>query len=899
MHVHQRRWEIALIFLVLLLVLPSSIGNVRAQPNQCASSSLPCTVTFNENGLSGGTWSVTFNGSAGSNNAGSSIQFEAVNGSYGYTVTAVPGYTASPSSGSVTVNGADVTVPTITFTAIPTYTVTFTESGLPGGTQWTVNLDGTPQASTSTTNVFSGETDGTYSYSVSSSDARYAPSPASGSVKVSGADVNKDITFTEQVYTLTFTESGLPGSTQWSVSLNGGSPSSSSGTTISFSEPNGSYSFSVSTSDTQYSPSPGSGSIGISGGPANQGITFSLQSYTVTFTEVGLPGGTMWSVTFDGQLGSSTASQIDFSEPNGTYSFTVASVGAYGPSPASGKVTVEGGPTGKTITFTFFTYTVTFTETGLPTGTEWSVTLGGDNIPSVSNSLMFTETNGSYPFTVYSSNSQYRPLHPTGTVKVAGKNVGNSVTFSLVTYELTFTETGLATGTNWSVTIASQSEKIANTPNIQFAEANGTWSYTLGNVYGYTTTSYSGQATVAGSAQGVQISWTELLYTLTFLESGLPTGSKWFVNLTINATASANSSSTSVSIAFSVPDGNYTFHIYGPSGYYPIPSTSSVEVNGEGTQTQIDFSQSEYSVTFVESGLARGTTWKVTINGFPESGNTTTLVTEVASGTSTYVVSSVNGYSITANASGSVEVATQPVIVNVTFLAYTYPIEFEETGLSQSSIWSVTLNGVYRTSTGATAIDFTLADGTYNFTIGGVISYDITSWTIGSNTFFTTSGNVTVSGRLVSVLITFGPVATYTVTFYETGLILGTAWSVSIGQSTVFSTTNFTEVELPDGTWSYYLGGVTGYAQANSSGLVTIDGAPQTIRVTYAPTSTNGYLGPPKGFSEAELIIIASAVIAVIIIAVALYIRGRHETPESGAEGSPTGTTPGTPDDPT
>ncbi|MFZ1022508.1 MAG: hypothetical protein WAN87_00020, partial [Thermoplasmata archaeon] len=87
---------------------------------------------------------------------------------------------------------------------------------------------------------------------------------------------------------------------------------------------------------------------------------------------------------------------------------------------------------------------------------------------------------------------------------------------------------------------------------------------------------------------------------------------------------------------------------------------------------------------------------------------------------------------------------------------------------------------------------------------------------------------------------------------------------------------------------------------SNSSGLVTIDGTPQTIHVTYTQTSTNGYLGPPKGFSEAELIIIASAVIAVIIIAVALYIRGRHQaTPESGAEGSPAGTSSGAPDGPT
>jgi hypothetical protein len=842
---------------------------------------------------------VTFNGTPGSNSAPGSIQFQAGNGTYGYSVTAVPGYTASPNSGNLNVNGADVSQ-TITFTAVPTYTITFAESGLPGGTQWTVSLDGSPQGSTSSTIAFTGEPDGTYSYSVSTSDSRFSPSPASGSVKVSGADANKAITFTEQVYTLSFTESGLPGGTQWSVSINGGAPSSSSGSTISFSEANGSYSFSVTTTNSQYSPSPATGSIGISGGSANQDITFNLQSYTVTFSEAGLPGGTMWSMTLNGQPGSSSSSQIVYSEPNGTYPFTISSVGFYGPSPASGKVTVNGGPAGKLITFTEALYTVTFTESGLPSGTEWSVTLNGAEIPSMGTTITFSETNGTYPFVVLSGNSQYQPIPTSGSIKVAGKDVPKSISFQLVTYELTFAESGLVPGTYWSVTIAGQPEKTANTPDIIFSEPNGTYSYTLGSVYGYTTTSYSGQQTVPGSAETVPIAWTQLLYSVEFLESGLPTSSLWFVNFTFNASTSLNQSSTSPEITFSAPDGNFTFYIYGPTGYYPVPFSSIVEVNGEATQRQIDFSQSVFPVTFVESGLVPGTTWTVTLNGFPTAGNTTSLLSYAANGSYSYVVSSVKGYTTIKNASGSVDVVGQPVTVYVTFSAMEYPIAFEEQGLSQSSAWSVTLNGVYRTSTGSTAIDFTLSNGTYNFTIGSVISYDINSWTIGSSTFFSSSGNVTVNGRLVTVSIMFTPVARYPVTFYETGLVSGTAWSVSIGQSTVFSTTNFTVVDLPDGTWSYYLGGVTGYTQSNSSGLVTIDGNPEAIHITFTPTNGSVYVGPPKGFTEAELILIASTAVAVFIIAIALYIRSRHHaTPEPGTEGSSPGTSPGTPGGPT
>ena len=148
----------------------------------------------------------------------------------------------------------------------------------------------------------------------------------------------------------------------------------------------------------------------------------------------------------------------------------------------------------------------------------------------------------------------HQPIPTSGSIKVAGKDVPKSISFQLVTYELTFAESGLVPGTYWSVTIAGQPEKTANTPDIIFSEPNGTYSYTLGSVYGYTTTSSSGQQTVPGSAETVPIAWTQLLYSVEFLESGLPTSSLWFVNFTFNASTSLNQSSTSPEITFSAPD---------------------------------------------------------------------------------------------------------------------------------------------------------------------------------------------------------------------------------------------------------------------------------------------------------------------------------------------------------
>ncbi|MFP3318691.1 MAG: protease pro-enzyme activation domain-containing protein [Thermoplasmata archaeon] len=173
------------------------------------------TVTFTENGLPSGTsWSVTFNGNTKSSTTTTISYTGIANGSYSFTVGNVSGYTASPSSGTITVNGGNVNQ-TITFTpnnstnstansttnstanstANSTYTVTFTESGLPSGTSWSVTFNGNTTSSTNTTISFTGIADGSYSYTVGSISG-YTASPSSGTITVNGANVNQAITFT-------------------------------------------------------------------------------------------------------------------------------------------------------------------------------------------------------------------------------------------------------------------------------------------------------------------------------------------------------------------------------------------------------------------------------------------------------------------------------------------------------------------------------------------------------------------------------------------------------------------------------------------------------------------------------------------------------------------------------
>lgn len=144
------------------------------------------TVTFLENGLSTGTaWAVQLGGTVHSANRTSTV-FQQTNGLYtteSYSVMNVPGYTASTTSGTVSLAGTSSVV-TVTFAPV-TYAVTFKESGLANGTAWSVTLNGHTEKSTTQNMVFM-ISNGSYTYIVGSVTG-YAPSQATGTVSVSGS----------------------------------------------------------------------------------------------------------------------------------------------------------------------------------------------------------------------------------------------------------------------------------------------------------------------------------------------------------------------------------------------------------------------------------------------------------------------------------------------------------------------------------------------------------------------------------------------------------------------------------------------------------------------------------------------------------------------------------------
>ncbi len=145
-------------------------------------------------------------------------------------------------------------------------------------------------------------------------------------------------------------------------------------------------------------------------------------------------------------------------------------------------------------------YNVTFTETGLPSGTTWYVNLtNGQSFKSTNSTITFIEANGTYSYTISTANKIYRSDSYAGSFTVNGKPVSKNVAFSGVTYNVTFTETGLPSGTTWYVNLTNgQSFKSTNS-TITFTEINGTYKFAVSADLNYTSNIVSGTFHVNGS----------------------------------------------------------------------------------------------------------------------------------------------------------------------------------------------------------------------------------------------------------------------------------------------------------------------------------------------------------------------------------------------------------------
>lgn len=237
--------------------------------------------------------------------------------------------------------------------------------------------------------------------------------------------------------------------------------------------------------------------------------------------------------------------------------------------------------------------TVTFVESGLPSGTQWSVELGSMQLAGNSTSVVFQDTSGQYMTASYNVMSVpgYRASASAGTLYMNGGSSVVTVDFAPVTYAVAFNESGLASGTSWSVTVNGNTQTSTGT-GIAFDLANGTYDYTLGAVSGYSNAGTNGTFSVNGAAKSFSAAFLAVDYTLKVNETGLPAGTTW--NLSVGG-KSYNATGTSFMVE--LPAGNYNISVVTPAGYTVTLSSQNITVGPGNATLLVVFSANKSSVT--------------------------------------------------------------------------------------------------------------------------------------------------------------------------------------------------------------------------------------------------------------------------------------------------------------
>ncbi len=667
------------------------------------------------------------------------------------------------------------------------------------------------------------------------------------------------VVWVQPSYSVAFVETGLPAGTAWAVLTGGGTYLSSTSSTLGVPETNGTQFYRAWAFSGHLVGSPSSGTFTIAGASAEVNVPF-VPTYSVTFAASGLPTNLLWTITINTDPVNSTTSTLGFWLVNGTYAYTGF---AQGYVTAPGSFTVDGGALTLGAIFHPTTYSLTFHETGLASGTLWNVTLGYPNQleTSVGRNVTFAVANGSYSYWV-GAPGNYRAFPSIGGVYILGASAVVSITFTPL-YPVKFTALNLPPGTVWSVTVAGDTQ-ASNGTSLTFWESNGSYSYTLQRLTGYQLNSTSGTVTVAGGPVYLTVPYepTNGMFPVV-IQTNLPKGTPWSVTAPNGTTLTT----TNGTVVFSEPSGFYRF-LYpenvNASGrwYHTGASEVGVGVLDSAPITGIIYTTVLHATLLVhERGGPASQAWGLKVGLSPYffsvasgSPSLTFAAPEVALPVS---FSPPIGYGVARVLWTGVEnqswiLVHGPMTVVVVFA----PIErltFFEAGLPLGATWGLTLTPAVSVggptpqnlATNGSSLTFSVVRATWRFSV--VAKPD---------TFRARPGHgvVTLPAHAVQRLIKFVPF-TEKVVFKELGLPSGTLWGVNLtGPSTGSLNTTGSSLAfyLVNGTYSFVAWNVSALYPhpAYSSFTVTASGTILSIVILYN-TTVAPYYAP--GLSPVDL----------------------------------------------
>ncbi|MGP8072164.1 MAG: InlB B-repeat-containing protein [Thermoplasmata archaeon] len=307
-------------------------------------------------------------------------------------------------------------------------------------------------------------------------------------------------------------------------------------------------------------------------------------------------------------------------------------------------------------------YAVTFVESGLPSGTPWSVTIRDDTLAGDEAALIATEPNGTYGFQV--ANVTGYTVQPVSSyVHVNGTDVVVLVAFKeiRVLYSVTFTESGLTSGTAWRVTIRNTTY-YATIPTIRVDELNGTYGFQVTVPSGYRVVPVSSFFTVVDENLSIAVNFTQIHidYPIVWDESGLPNGTAWSVTVRGNTTATSGTE-----IELWEINGTYSYSFGNVVGYRASPPEGGVTLAGSGLTLSVRWAPlppAQYVVTFSIGALPAGANWSVSFAGQNATSTNTSIEFSVSNGTFHFGVTPPAGHYVTPGG-GTVVVAGVPLTI--------------------------------------------------------------------------------------------------------------------------------------------------------------------------------------------------------------------------------------------
>ncbi|HEV8049287.1 MAG TPA: hypothetical protein VGP88_01705, partial [Thermoplasmata archaeon] len=285
---------------------------------------------------------------------------------------------------------------------------------------------------------------------------------------------------------------------------------------------------------------------------------------------------------------------------------------------------------------------VVLDESGLATGTPWSVSIRGFTTNSTSNLLNVYEPDGHYGFTLNPVHG-YRSIPPNGSFAVSAGWSLVRVRFAPITppqptFPVVFQITGLPESTPMSVTVRNATQTLgAFYP--EFYLINGSYGYDVGYVAGYHAAVPEKTFSVDGGPLTVDVPFVPTVYSVVWVANGTRAGLNWTVDLDGQLI-----SADSAWVSSSLPNGSYAYAVDPPANFSASPRTGVLTIGGFPARLDLSFALAEFRALFEATGAGASAGWSVRLGNLTATASASRSSFLAANGTYTFDIHAPTGY---------------------------------------------------------------------------------------------------------------------------------------------------------------------------------------------------------------------------------------------------------------